>query len=120
MFSSLAFIAFFGGFANSANLWATHYSGTANWLTFDGSSLKLTTQSNTNNRMPSWITYDVANKALYLPDENYYSNTGTLVSFSVGSNGALTQTGKATTPKSAVATTLYGGSDGKGFIVNAH
>ncbi|CAI6340402.1 unnamed protein product [Periconia digitata] len=120
MLSSLIFLPVLGGFANAANLWATHYSGTANWLTFDGSSLKVTTQSSTNNRMPSWITYDKANKALYLPDENFYSNSGTLVSFSVGSNGALTQTGKATTPKSAVATALYGGSDGKGFIVNAH
>jgi 6-phosphogluconolactonase (cycloisomerase 2 family) len=111
-------VPLFAGFASAANLWATHYSGTANWLTFDGTSLKLTTQSKTNNQMPSWITYDKPGKALYLPDENY--NGGSLVSFSVGANGALTQTGKAATPKSAVATTLYGGSDGKGFIVNAH
>ena len=67
MLSSLIFLPALGGFANAANLWATHYSGTANWLTFDGSSLKVTTQSSTNNRMPSWITYDKANKALYLP-----------------------------------------------------
>ncbi|KAF2645019.1 putative isomerase YbhE [Massarina eburnea CBS 473.64] len=118
--SSSILVPLFASFATAANLWATHYSGTANWLTFNGSSLKLTTQSKTNNLMPSWITFDAPGKALYIPDENYNSATGTLVSFSVGANGAITQTGKATTPKSAVATTLYGGSDGKGFIVNAH
>lgn len=109
-----------GGLASAANLYATHYSGTVNYLTFDGSSLTLTSSTNTGNRMPSWITYDSAGKALYIPDENYYSQTGTLVSFSIGANGALTSSGKATTPQGVVATTLYGGSDGRGFIANAH
>lgn len=110
-----------GGMANAANLWATHYSGTINYLTFNGNSLMLTNSTRTNNNMPSWITYDNATKALYIPDEQFFGqNGGTLVSFSIGNNGALTSTGRGSTPQSAVATTLYGGSDGKGYIANVH
>jgi hypothetical protein len=32
----------------------------------------------------------------------------------------LTATGKGTTPQGVVASALYGGSDGKSFIANAH
>jgi hypothetical protein len=113
-------VSLFGGFAAAQNLYATHYSGTVNYLTFSGSSLTLTSSTRSGNTLPSWITYDGAGKALYVPDENFSFGTGTLVSFSIGANGALTQTGKATTPQGVVATTLYGGTDGKGFIANAH
>lgn len=113
-------VSLFGGLASAANLYATHYSGTVNYLTFDGSSLSLTTSTRTGNTLPSWITYDGPGKALYIPDENFYGQAGTLVSFSIGANGALTATGKATTPQGVVATCLYGGADGKGFIANAH
>lgn len=114
-------VPLFGGFATAQNLYATHYSGTVNYLTFSGSSLALTSSTKTGNTLPSWITYDGPGKALYIPDENFIGmNGGSLVSFSIGANGALTSTGKVSTPQGVVATTLYGGSDGKGFIANAH
>lgn len=112
----------FGGAASAANLWATHYSGTVNYLTFSGNSLTLSKSTSTgNNKLPSWITYDSAGKALYVPDETFYgASGGNLVSFAIGNDGALTSTGSAPTPMGVVASTLYGGSDGKGFIANAH
>jgi hypothetical protein len=121
MLSSLPFLVpILGKLVAAQNLYATHYSGTVNYLTFSGSSLALTSSTRAGNTLPSWITYDGAGKALYVPDENFYGQTGTLVSFSIGANGALTQSGKTTTPQGVVATALYGGSDGKGFIANAH
>jgi hypothetical protein len=111
----------FGGAASAAHLWATHYSGTINYLTFSGSSLTLSSSTKTGNNLPSWITYDSAGPALYIPDEVFYGpSSGSLVSFSVGTNGTLSASGKGITPQGAVATTLYGGADGRGFIANAH
>lgn len=111
----------FGGVANAANLWATHYSGTINYLTFSGKSLTLSSSAKTGNNLPSWITYDSPGKALYITDEVFYGpSTGSLVSFAIGNNGTVTATGKGTTPQGVVASTLYGGTDGKGFIANAH
>jgi hypothetical protein len=111
----------FGSAANAANLWATHYSGTLNYLTFSGNSLTLSSSSKIGNNLPSWITYDSAGKALYVPDEVFYGpSTGSLVSFSIGNNGTVTSNGKGITPQGVVATALYGGADGKGFIANAH
>jgi hypothetical protein len=111
----------FGSVANAANLWATHYSGTINYLTFGENSLKLSSSTKTGNNLPSWITYDSAGKALYIPDEVFYGPpSGSLASFAIGTNGSLTATGKGTTPQGVVATALYGGADGRSFIANAH
>jgi hypothetical protein len=111
----------FGSVANAANLWATHYSGTLNYLTFNEKSLTLSSSSKIGNNLPSWITYDSAGKALYVPDEVFYGpSTGSLVSFSIGNNGSVTTTGKGVTPQGVVANALYGGADGKSFIANAH
>jgi hypothetical protein len=111
----------FGSAVSAANLWATHYSGTINYLTFSGKSLTLTASSKTGNNLPSWITYDSAGQALYIPDEVFYGpSTGTLVSMSIGNNGTVKTTGTGITPQGVVANALYGGADGKGFIANAH
>jgi hypothetical protein len=111
----------FGGVASAANLWATHYSGTINYLTFSGNALTLSSSTKTGNNLPSWITYDSAGKALYIPDEVFYGPpSGTLVSFSIGNDSSLKSIGTGTTPQGVVANALYGGTDGKGFIANAH
>ncbi|KAH7371567.1 6-phosphogluconolactonase [Pyrenochaeta sp. MPI-SDFR-AT-0127] len=122
MLSTLALtLPLFGSAVTAANLWATHYSGTVNYLTFSGGNLTLSSSTRTGNKLPSWITYDGPGKALYIPDEVFYGQqSGNLVSFSIGTNGTLTATGKGTTPLGVVATTLYGGADGRGFIANAH
>lgn len=120
MLSQKLLVPLISGIAVAQNLYATHYSGTVNYLTFSGSSLALTTSTRVGNTLPSWITYDGPGKALYITDENFSFGTGALVSFSIGANGALTQSGKATTPQGVVAGTLYGGADGRGFYANAH
>ncbi|KAL1594165.1 hypothetical protein SLS59_009000 [Nothophoma quercina] len=112
----------FGGAAAAANLYAAHYSGTINHLSFNNDSLTLVNSEKTGQTLPSWITYDAAGKKLYLPDENFVNTneSAVLVSYSVDASGALTKTGNTTTPRGGVATILYGGKDGKGFIADAH
>lgn len=115
-------VPLFGGAAVAANLYATHYSGTVNHLTFNNGSLTLVSSEKTGQTLPSWITYDAAGKNLYIPDENFVSEQeeGVLVSYSIDANGVLAKTGNTTTPRGGVATVLYGGKDGKGFIADAH
>ncbi|KAF2792587.1 putative isomerase YbhE [Melanomma pulvis-pyrius CBS 109.77] len=113
-------VPFFGGLATAAQLYATHYSGTVNQLTFSGTSLTLTSSTKTNNNLPAWISYDSAGKGVYVTDETWTAQTGSLVGFSIGASGALTQSGKVTTPQGVVASALYGGDDGRSYIVNAH
>lgn len=118
--SYLFFAPFFGGLASAATLYASHYSGTVHQLSFSGSSLTQTSSVQTNNRLPSWISYDGPGKSLYVPDENFYGGPGTLVSFSIGSNGALTKSGSLSMDPGVVASCLYGGANGNSFIANAH
>jgi 6-phosphogluconolactonase (cycloisomerase 2 family) len=103
-------------------LYASHYSGNVNLLTFDESSKSLTlTQSLTScGQMPSWLTWDSTNKMLYCTDENFYGSTASISSISAASNYQLSLGQKATTPSGGVANVLYGGSDGKGYIAVAH
>lgn len=115
-------IPLFGGAAAAANLYATHYSGNVSHLTFDNKSLTLVSSEKTGQTLPSWITYDAVGKKLYIPDENFVNenSSGILVSYSVDAKGALTKAGNTTTPRGVVATALYGGKNGRGFIANAH
>jgi hypothetical protein len=101
----------FGGAATAVNLYATHYH-----------SLELVSSAKTGQALPSWITYDAAGKKLYIPDENFIDEdaSGVLVSYSVNADGTLTKAGNATTPRGGVATTLYGGKDGRKFMATAH
>jgi hypothetical protein len=120
MLPTVQLLPLFSGLATAAQLYATHYSGTVNQLTFSGTSLTLTSSTKTNNNLPAWITYDSAGKAVYVTDETWTAQTGSLVGFSIGSTGALTQSGKVSTPQGVVAATLYGGADGRSYIANAH
>lgn len=112
----------FGGAAAATNLYAAHYSGTINHLTFNNNSLTLVSSAKTGQTLPSWITYDSAGNKLYVPDENFVDPTSSavLVSYSVDKNGALTKAGNTTTPRGGVSTVLFGGKDGRSFIANAH
>lgn len=119
--SSLLSVALLSSGTSAASLYATHYSGIINTLNLNGNALTLANSTSTGNTLPSWITYDSAGKALYIADEVFYgASSGNLASFSIGSNGALNATGKSPTAMGVVATTLYGGADGKSFIANAH
>lgn len=119
--SSFLAVALLGSSTSAVSLYASHYSGTINTLNLNGNSLTLANSTTTGNTLPSWITYDSAGKALYIADEVFYgASSGNLASFSIGSNGALKASGKGPTAMGVVATTLYGGADGKSFIANAH
>ncbi|KAJ8112639.1 hypothetical protein OPT61_g5035 [Boeremia exigua] len=110
------------GAVATTNLYAAHYSGTINHLTFDNGSLTLVKSEETGQTLPSWITYDSVGKKLYVPDENFVdpASHAELVSYSVGANGALTKAGTTKTPRGGVSTVLYGGKNDRGFIANAH
>jgi hypothetical protein len=112
----------FSGAATATTLYASQYSGTISHLTFDNHSLELVSSAKTGQALPSWITYDAAGKKLYIPDENFIDEkaNGVLVSYSISADGALVKAGNATTPRGGVATTLYGGKDGRKFMANAH
>jgi hypothetical protein len=118
-------LSLFGGVAGAANLLASHYSeATINYLSFSGDELTLSGSRSTNssgNKLPSWVTYDSVEKAVYVPDEFFVDATqGNLVSYAIRANDTVVETGKATTPYGVVATVLYGGADGRSFIANAH
>ena len=114
-------VALLSSSASATTLYASHYSGTINTLNFDSNTLTIANSTSTGNTLPSWLTYDSSEKALYIADEVFYgASSGNLVSFSVGSNGALGETGKVPTAMGAVATALYGGANGRSFIANAH
>ncbi|KAJ4359376.1 hypothetical protein N0V95_002206 [Ascochyta clinopodiicola] len=104
-----------------ATLYASHYSGTVNTLNFNSNTLTLSGSTATGNGLPSWLTYDGTGKALYIADETFYgASSGNLASFSAGGNDVLKATGKGPTALGVVATSLYGGTDGRSFIANAH
>lgn len=107
--------------ARTANLLATHYLGTINHLTFGGDSLSLKSSQSSGNKLASWVTYDSATKALYIPDETFQNaSEGSLTSFTVGKDKTLIPAGKGRAPLGGVATALYGGPNGRSFIVTAH
>jgi len=110
------------GSSSKAILWATHYDGTLSTLTFtvSGSAYSLVSSSKqtTCGTQPSWLTYDATTSTLYCLDEYYIS--GQLFSYAVGSSGIPSQTSKVTTVANGLHSTLYGGSNGKGYIAIAH
>lgn len=117
----ISLVALLSSSANAATLYASHYSGTINKLNLDGNSLTLANSTSTGNILPSWITHDGPGKSLYVADEVFYgAPSGNLASFSIDSNGNMKATGKGPTAMGVVATTLYGGAEGRSFIANAH
>ena len=115
---SLLALALASSTTYASSLYASHYSGTVNLLTFDETShsLFLTQSLKACGTMPAWLTWDSTNKKLYCTDENYYSSTASLSSLSAGSNMQLSIDAKATTPSGGVANALYG----NGYIAVAH
>ena len=111
------------GAVSCETLFASHYSGQIYTLDLEGSgsaySLTVSSQITGCGGLPSWLTYDQSGKNLYCSDETF-SGSGSVSSFSAGSNGALTSTGKATDLAGAVANGIYGGSNGASFVAQVH
>ncbi|KAJ2984976.1 hypothetical protein NUW58_g5781 [Xylaria curta] len=92
------------------NLLASHYTGKIYSLSFDNSTLTVGS-STAAGTLPAWLGLDTNGgvKTVYSVDESWYGS-GTLVSFTVEANGALTQTGRLTTSGASVHGTPYANS----------
>lgn len=105
-----------------ANLLVSHFSGQIYSLSLSESSgnrtLSVTSSTAGCGRLPAWLQLDPKNDTVYCIDENW-SGPGNVSSFSVATDGSLTQTGKSTTAGMSVHGMFYGGNDGRGFFATA-
>ena len=103
----------------AATLFASHFEGTVYTLSLSDDASELTLASQVSpGGMPSWLTLDSAGSTLYVTDESWLGGTKISV-WSVGEGGELTEAGQVPTEEGEIASCLYGGEDGKGFIAAA-
>ena len=99
------------------NIFVSHYQGTVQSLTLTPTSGGYTLTTNgtvTIGGQPSWLTFDSANRVLYVSDEG---NNGSLTSVTAATDGGLKQLGHCSAPGGAVANVLYGN---KGYVASVH
>jgi 6-phosphogluconolactonase (cycloisomerase 2 family) len=100
------------------NIFVPHYQGTVQSLTLtptSGGGYTLTTNGTVIiGGQPSWLTFDSANRVLYVSDEG---NTGSLTSITAAADGGLEQLEHCSAPRGAVANVLYGN---KGYVASVH
>ncbi|KAK0710323.1 Lactonase, 7-bladed beta-propeller-domain-containing protein [Lasiosphaeria miniovina] len=105
-----------------ATLIASHFSGPVYTLslTVTDSSGKLTQTSQATGcgNTPAWLELYSDTRKLYCFDENW-NGAGVITEYSVASDGRLTSSGQVKTSGNTVHGSLYGGSDGRGFIASA-
>jgi hypothetical protein len=109
---------------SAVKLLATHFSGQI--YTFDltlssatSGTLAVTSKTAGCGVTPAWLHLDQDTRTLYCFDESW-QGSGVLTQWSLPKNSsALTLTGSAKTPGNTVHGSLYGGKDGKGFVVTA-
>ncbi|KAI8626372.1 putative isomerase YbhE [Xylariaceae sp. FL1651] len=92
------------------SLLASHYTGKIYSLTLNNSTLTVTSSATGAGNLPSWLSYNSSSKTVYSADEDW-NGSGTLASFTVGSTGVLTQTGKLTSSGASVYGTPYAGGN---------
>ncbi|TVY84604.1 putative 6-phosphogluconolactonase [Lachnellula suecica] len=115
---SLVLLSAWLDIASAANIFVSHYQGTVQSLSLNQNGGRYTLTANgtvTLGGQPSWLTFDSANRILYVADETGYG-TASIWSVAANINGGLTQTGKATAPLGSVHNVLYG----DGYIASAH
>ncbi|KAI1299471.1 Lactonase, 7-bladed beta-propeller-domain-containing protein [Xylaria venustula] len=85
------------------NLLVSHYTGKIYTLSFDNNTLKVGSSTTGAGNLPAWLSLDTSGsaKTVYSVDEDW-NGSGVLASFTVGANGALTQTGKLTSSGASV------------------
>ena len=99
--------------ASASLLYTTHYSGQVATLNLQKTSsgsydLKVTSNITACGAWPSWLTYSADQKVLYCSDESFRLN-GSLTTFDVATDGALTQTAKIVTMGGGVNSLIYNG-----------
>lgn len=103
-----------------AKLLVTHFSGPLYTLDFNpsSSSLKISSQASGCGQIPTWLTLDKESRTLYCFDESWYGS-GVLSQYTVKSDSSVSLVASASTPGNSVHGALYGGSNGKGFVVTS-
>jgi len=105
-----------------ANLLVSHYNGNLYSLSLatSGSAATLSIKQTlrAGGSMPSWLTLDSATETLYVTDESTYGSP-VLTTVSVAADGTLKTVSTARTNGGDLHSTLYGGTDGNGFIAAA-
>jgi 6-phosphogluconolactonase (cycloisomerase 2 family) len=99
-------------------LLASHFAGGVYTLDFTGNKITQQAKADGCGKTPAWLSYYSADKTLYCIDESW-AGSGNLVSYNVSSDGSLKQFAMAQTTGNSVHGTLYGGSNGKGFVATA-
>ncbi|CAJ2510422.1 Uu.00g051250.m01.CDS01 [Anthostomella pinea] len=95
-----------------ANLLASHYTGKIYSLLYGSNgSLAVTGSATGCGLLPAWLHLDPESKTVYSVDESWYGS-GLLASYTVDTNGVLTQTGSLATKGASVHGTPYGGENG--------
>ena len=69
---------------------------------------------------PSWLTLDPNHGTLYCLDEGLYVDNGSLSSYTIGDDGALTRVSRETTISGPVSGVIYGNPAGERSIALAH
>ncbi|KAI1824119.1 Lactonase, 7-bladed beta-propeller-domain-containing protein [Xylaria intraflava] len=92
-------------------LLASHYTGKIYKLSFDNNTLTVDSSTEGAGTLPSWLSLDTKGgvKTVYSVDEDF-SGSGVLASFSVGTDGSLTQTGQQPSEGGSVCGTPYADS----------
>lgn len=106
----------------AVRLLGTHFSGQIftyelNLSNATSGALSITTNTTGCGVTPTWLYLEESSKTVYCIDESW-QGSGVLTQWTLGKSG-LTLSGSAVTPGNSVYGSLYGGQDGKSFLVTA-
>ncbi|KAH7115881.1 Lactonase, 7-bladed beta-propeller-domain-containing protein [Dendryphion nanum] len=109
----------------AVQLLATHFSGQIYTLDLalkddlSSGTLKVTSKNTGAGVTPAWLHLDQATRTLYAIDESW-QGSGVLTQWSVDKQGGkIKLQATAKTPGNSVHADLYGGKDGKGFLITS-
>lgn len=106
----------------AVRLLASHFSGPIYTLEFSpaNATLAITSQAAGCGVTPTWLTLDEKTRTLYCFDESW-QGSGVITQYSIDGKGpsALAVTGSAKTPGNSVHGSLYGGPDGRSFVITS-
>lgn len=107
----------------AAKLIASHFSGPVYTLDLTltnatSGTLSVASQTTGCGRIPAWLHVDKASETVYCFDESWFGS-GVLAQFKANKDARLTLAASAPTLGNSVHGSLYGGTDGKGFVITA-
>jgi hypothetical protein len=109
----------------AVRLLASHFSGTIytldlNFASETSATLSVTSKATGCGVTPTWLYLDQSTRTVYCMDESW-AGSGVLTQYSLGANtsSTFTMTGQAKTPGNSVHGSLYGGANGKSFLITS-